>query len=117
LKKIITILLLILPLTFSLRANSSGPMAVGPGFSLNPNPVNGNFFDVNFDFNETDYPSTVINITNVLGQVVYAYQVKHVDFINGKVRIDLLDAKIDKGVYFVQLKSGEATKTLKLAVR
>lgn len=105
-----------LPLVFT-QAGTSGPAAGGPGFSLNPNPVSGNYFDINFDFTESEHPSVVVNITNVLGQVIYGYQLKHVDFVNGKLRIDLSDAKIDKGVYFVQLKSGESTKTLKLAVR
>jgi len=29
----------------------------------------------------------------------------------------LSDAMLDKGVYFLQVKSGDATKTLKLAIR
>jgi hypothetical protein len=117
LKRIITLALVLVPLFFAARADNSGPAVSGPGFTLNPNPVNGAFFDVNLDFTEAEYPSTIINITNVLGQVVWGYQLKHVDFVNGKVRIYLDDAKLDKGVYFVQLTSGEATKTLKLAVR
>jgi len=114
LKKILTILLMLLPLVATVRAY---PVSSGPGFTLNPNPVTGDFFDINLDFTESEYPITVINITNVLGQVVYVVPLKHVDFMNGKVRIELADAKLDKGIYFVQLKSGEATKTLKLAVR
>ncbi len=117
LKKIFTVLLVLLPLFITVQADNNGPVANGPGFTLNPNPVNGNFFDINLDFTEAEYPNTLINITNVLGQVVYAYQLKHVDFANAKVRIDLAEAKLDRGVYFVQLKSGEYTKTLKLAVR
>lgn len=115
-KRIATLIILLIPLFLS-TARADGPVSVGPDFTLNPNPVNGAFFDINLDFTESQYPNVVINITNVLGQVVYGYQLKHVDFINGKVRIELSEAKLDKGVYFVQLKSGELTKTLKLAVR
>ncbi len=104
-------------MVITVNADAAGPSANGPAFSLSPNPVNGSYFDIQLDFTETEYPKTIINITNVLGQVVYGYQLKHVDFQNGKVRIDLSDAKLDKGVYFVQLKSGDFTKTLKLAVR
>lgn len=101
----------------SVNAYITGPASSGPSFAMSPNPVNGSYFDIQFDFTESEFPKTIINITNVLGQVVYGYQLKHVDFENGKVRIDLSDAKLDKGVYFVQLKSGDFTKTLKLAVR
>lgn len=89
----------------------------GPEFSINPNPVNGTYFFVNLDFTATQYPNASIHITNVLGQVVYTYPLREVDFSNGQVRIELSDAKIDKGVYFVQIKSGDFTKTQKLAVR
>lgn len=89
----------------------------GPEFTINPNPVSGTYFFVNLGFNATQFPAASINITNVLGQVVYTYPLREVDFTNGNVRIELSDAKIDKGVYFVQIKSGESTKTQKLAVR
>ena len=37
--------------------------------------------------------------------------------MEGRVRISVMDAKLDKGVYFLQIKSGDATKTQKLAIR
>ncbi|MBL7811701.1 MAG: T9SS type A sorting domain-containing protein [Bacteroidetes bacterium] len=89
----------------------------GPAFTLNPNPVNGNFFYVHFNFAESEFPDTRLIISNVLGQVVYTSPVKKTEFASGSIRIELSDAKLDKGVYFVQLKSGENTKTQKLAVR
>ena len=102
---------------FVTQVQADAPVAAGPNFTMSPNPVNGTYFYINFTFAESEYPNTFINITNVLGQVVYTYQVKHVDFANGRVRVELSDAKLDKGIYFVQLKSGESTKTQKLAVR
>jgi hypothetical protein len=114
-KKIILMMLMLTPLLTQLRADA--PVAAGPTFTMSPNPVTGNYFYVNLGFSESDYPKTFINITNVLGQVVYTYEIKHIDFTNGHVRVELSDAKLDKGVYFVQLKSGETTKTQKLAVR
>lgn len=92
-------------------------MGNGPSFTMSPNPVNGTYFYVNLAFTEAEYPNSQIIITNVLGQVIYNYPLKHVDFANRQVRIELSDAKLDKGVYFVQIKSGESTKTQKLAVR
>lgn len=89
----------------------------GPGFTLNPNPVNGTVFYVNLEFTEAEYPDTKIIITNVLGQVVYTAPIRKTEFAVGKVRIDLGEARLDKGVYFVQVSSGEFTKTQKLAVR
>jgi len=115
LKKIVLILLMLTPLFTAVQA--SGPVTTGPSFTINPNPVNGSYFNVNLDFTETQYPAASIVISNVLGQVVYNYPLKPTDFANGHVRIELSDAKLDKGVYFVQVKSGESTKTQKLAVR
>jgi len=37
--------------------------------------------------------------------------------MEGRVRISVMDANLDKGVYFLQIKSGDATKTQKLAIR
>ena len=42
---------------------------------------------------------------------------KQSDFMEGRVRISVMDANLDKGVYFLQIKSGDATKTQKLAIR
>lgn len=98
----------------SVVASNLGP---GPGFTLNPNPVTGSFFFVNLEFTENDFPNARVTITNVLGQVVYNAPIRKTEFATGKIRIELSDAKLDKGVYFVQVSSGENTKTLKLAVR
>jgi Secretion system C-terminal sorting domain len=115
LKKLLLILLMLVPVITTVNADT--PVGSGPGFTMSPNPVTGNYFYINLSFSESEYPNTLINITNVLGQVIYSYPIRHVDFANRQVRIDLNDAKLDKGVYFVQLKSGESTKTQKLAVR
>lgn len=90
---------------------------VGPEFSLNPNPVNGSYFFVNLNFSEVDFPNSVILVNDVLGKVVYSYVIKKSDYIEGKVKIGVMDALLDKGVYFIQVKSGDYTKTLKLAIR
>lgn len=96
---------------------ATAPVSNGPSFSMSPNPVNGTYFYINLEFTETQYPASSIHITNVLGQVVYNYPLQQMDFANGRVRIELSDAKLDKGVYFVQVKSGDFTKTQKLAIR
>ncbi len=56
-------------------------------------------------------------MNDVLGKFVYSYVIKKSDYAEGKVRIGVMDALLDKGVYFIQLKSGDFTKTLKLAIR
>jgi Secretion system C-terminal sorting domain len=114
-KKFMLILLLLTPLFTVVTADV--PTTNGPSFTISPNPVTGGYFYINLTFSETEYPNTQINITNVLGQVVFSYPLKHIDFANKQVRVDLDVAKLDKGVYFVQLKSDEYTKTQKLAVR
>ena len=81
----------------------------GPIFTLNPNPVTGSYFYVNLQFTEAQYPDAVI--------VVNSYPIRKSDYTTGQVRIDLGDAMLDKGVYFLQIKSGDSTKTLKLAIR
>ena len=89
----------------------------GPTFTLNPNPVTGSYFYVNLQFTEAQYPDAVIVVNDVLGKVVYSYPIRKSDYTTGQVRIDLGDAMLDKGVYFMQIKSGDSTKTLKLAIR
>jgi len=89
----------------------------GPTFTLNPNPVTGSYFYVNLQFTEAQYPDAVILVNDVLGKVVYSYPIRKSDYTTGQIRIDLGDAMLDKGVYFLQIKSGDSTKTLKLAVR
>lgn len=89
----------------------------GPTFTLNPNPVTGSYFYVNLQFTEAQYPDAVIVVNDVLGKVVYSYPIRKSDYATGQVRIDLGDAMLDKGVYFLQIKSGDSTKTLKLAIR
>ncbi|MBS3915350.1 MAG: T9SS type A sorting domain-containing protein [Bacteroidetes bacterium] len=129
-KKLVLILLVLVPVFSYVQAtvpvaavptndpsSVAAPESVGPNFTMSPNPVTGSFFYIQLNFTETEYPNSFIHITNVLGQVVYTYELKHTDFVNGQVRIETADAKIDKGIYFVQIKSGDLTKTQKLAVR
>jgi hypothetical protein len=129
-KKLVLILLVLVPVLSNVKASvpvaaeptndptsALAPEAVGPNFTMSPNPVTGSFFYIHINFSETEFPNSFIHITNVLGQVVYTYELKHTDFANGQVRIETADAKIDKGIYFVQIKSGDLTKTQKLAVR
>ena len=89
----------------------------GPSFTIYPNPVNGSSFDINFSFNETEYPNVHLSIVNVLGQNVYSYNLVKMDYSNGKVHIDISDRHLTTGIYFVQLTSGESTKTVRLAIR
>ena len=89
----------------------------GPVFTLNPNPVTGSYFYVKFQFTEAQHPDAVIIVNDVLGKVVYSYPIRKSDYSTGQVRIDLGDALLDKGVYFLQIKSRDSTKTLKLAIR
>ncbi len=89
----------------------------GPLFSINPNPVTGSYFTVNIRFTDSQFPDAAILVNDVLGKIVYSYTIRKSDYSTGQIRIDLDDAKLDKGLYFVQIKSGSSTKTLKLAVR
>lgn len=88
-----------------------------PNFSITPNPVNGSYFNVNLSFSDAEFPDAGIIISDVLGKVVFTYGLKQSDFMEGKVKISVMDANLDKGVYFLQIKSGDSTKTLKLAIR
>ena len=89
----------------------------GPSFTLTPNPVSGSYFSVNLDFSYSEFPDAAIIISDVLGKTVYFQGLKQSDFMEGRVRISVMDANLDKGVYFLQIKSGDATKTQKLAIR
>ncbi len=89
----------------------------GPSFNITPNPVSGSYFYVNLDFLESDFPDAAIIISDVLGKVAYVHPLKKSDYMEKQVRINVMDANLDKGVYFLQVKSGEHTRTLKLAIR
>jgi hypothetical protein len=95
----------------------AGVVDLGPTFSINPNPVSGTFFYVNLNFTEAQYPEAVIVINDILGKVVFSYPIRKSDYATSQIRVDLSDAMLDKGIYFLQIKSGDATKTLKLAIR
>lgn len=124
LKRALLILILLAGFTGVTRAEFAGtaPGSVviantGPGFTIYPNPVNGSSFDINFKFNETEFPNVHLSIVNVLGQNVYSYNLVKMDYSNGKVHIDISDRHLTTGIYFVQLTSGENTKTVRLAIR
>jgi hypothetical protein len=114
-------LFLVLSFTFIMpsisKAAGDEPLIGGPSFRLTPNPVNGSFFHVNLDFNANEYPDAGIIISDVLGKTVYFQTLKQSDFAERRVRISVMDANLDKGVYFLQIKSGDTSKTQKLAIR
>lgn len=89
----------------------------GPSFTISPNPVSGSYFSLNLNFSNNEFPGAAIIISDVLGKTVYFQSIKLSDFMEGRVRISVMDANLDKGVYFLQIKSGDATKTQKLAIR
>lgn len=89
----------------------------GPVFTLNPNPVTGSWFHINLAFSESDYPNAKFSISNVLGEVVYTAPIKKTEFAGAKVRVDIADLKLDKGVYFVQVSGGDKSRILRLVVR
>jgi hypothetical protein len=89
----------------------------GPGFTLHPNPVTGTWFHINLAFAESDYPNARFSISNVLGEVVYSAPIKKTEFAGARVRVDIADLKLDKGVYFVQVSGGEKSRILRLVVR
>lgn len=89
----------------------------GPSFNITPNPVIGNYFNIDLGFKFTEFPKAVVVITNVLGQTVYTHSLTAADYANGFVKINVSESKLDKGIYLVQIKSGEANKTLRLVIR
>lgn len=89
----------------------------GPAFTLNPNPVTGTWFHINLAFAESDYPNARFSISNVLGEVIYTAPIKKTEFAGAKVRVDIAELKLDKGVYFVQVFGGDKSKILRLVVR
>ena len=89
----------------------------GPGFTLHPNPVTGTWFHINLAFSESDYPNAKFSISNVLGEVIYAAPIKKTEFAGAKVRVDVADLKLDRGVYFVQVSGGDKSRILRLIVR
>ena len=106
----------VLPLS-ALSAPKNVITEPGPGFSLHPNPVTGTWFHINLSFTESDYPNARFSISNVLGEVIYAAPIKKTEFSGAKVRVDIAEIKLEKGVYFVQVFGGDKSKILRLVVR
>jgi hypothetical protein len=117
-KKLALILsVLVMGLSVQAGINPVPNATVLPTFTVFPNPVSGNTFAINLTFTQSQFPNAQITLSNVLGQVVYRHAIKQEDYDNGAVRVDVSDARLEKGVYFVQIKSGETSKTVKLAIR
>ena len=53
----------------------------------------------------------------MLGEVIYTAPIKKTEFAGAKVRVDIADLKLDKGVYFVQVFGGDKSRILRLVVR
>lgn len=105
-----------LPLS-ALPSPFDGVAEPGPGFTLHPNPVTGSWFHINLAFSESEYPNARFSISNVLGEVIYTAPIKKTEFAGAKVRVDIADLKLDKGVYFVQVFGGDKSRILRLVVR
>lgn len=97
--------------------NAVMTVAPGPSFNITPNPVVGSYFNIDFGFKYAEFPKAVVVITNVLGQTVYTHALTAADYSNGFIKINVSESKLDKGIYLVQIKSGEANKTLRLVIR
>lgn len=89
----------------------------GPVFTLHPNPVTGTWFHINLAFSESDYPNAKFSISNVLGEVIHEAPIKKTEFAGAKVRVDIAELKLDRGVYFVQVSGGDKSRILRLVVR
>jgi hypothetical protein len=85
----------------------------GPAFTLHPNPVTGTWFHINLAFSESDYPNAKFSISNVLGEVIYVAPIKKTEFAGAKVRVDIAELKIDRGVYFVPVSSGDPSRIIR----
>lgn len=122
-RKLLLMLLLVLGGSVKTLSLSAEPIPFdlgsdpGPGFTLNPNPVTGTWFHINLGFSESDYPNARFTISNVLGEVIYTAPIKKTEFAGAKVRVDIAELKLDKGVYFVQVFGGDKSKILRLVVR
>ena len=122
-RKLLVCVLLISAGSFSSLPLSASPSPFdgvaepGPGFTLHPNPVTGTWFHINLAFSESEYPNARFSISNVLGEVIYTAPIKKTEFAGAKVRVDIADLKLDKGVYFVQVFGGDKSRILRLVVR
>ena len=122
-RKLLVCFLLISAGSYSSLSLSATPSPIdgvadpGPGFTLHPNPVTGTWFHINLAFSESEYPNARFPISNVLGEVIYTAPIKKTEFAGAKVRVDIADLKLDKGVYFVQVFGGDKSRILRLVVR
>jgi len=114
-RKLLVCFLLISAGSYSSLSLSATPSPIdgvadpGPGVTLHPNPVTGTWFH--------EYPNARFSISNVLGEVIYTAPIKKTEFAGAKVRVDIADLKLDKGVYFVQVFGGDKSRILRLVVR
>jgi len=109
-----------------LNYNSANSMTTSPGYecynlhigiselmenkeiNISPNPTTGNF-TINLN---KPYAIIYIEITNVVGEVVRSFDKLRMTPDDKSVTIDMSD--VAKGLYFVSVKTNEATQVLKL---
>jgi hypothetical protein len=86
-------------------------------FKMYPNPLTGELIQVNF---ESEFKAgQVYNfvITNVIGQVVFTYQLTDEEVKRGYFTVKLENLKLDKGVYLAKMVNGDNSSVQKLVVR
>ena len=79
-------------------------------FSVSPNPSNGLF---KMNFASTQNETLNLNVRDVNGKVVY----KDILNVNGNFTTDLDFTSFAKGVYFLQIQSGENSRVEKLIIQ
>jgi hypothetical protein len=88
-------------------------------FSISPNPVSGNQFQIQFKFpiNEPYLHSVSVVFTNLIGQTVFTYIPNADELTTGRIMFYPEQMKLDKGVYFVKLTIGDQFKVHKMVLR
>jgi hypothetical protein len=81
-----------------------------PGFSVAPNPSNGNF---TLEVNSNTAKDYRLSIKNTIGQSVY----EDVINVNGQYREDLNFENLEKGLYFVTLTNGDERLVKKVVLK
>jgi len=86
-------------------------------FKLYPNPLTGDVLQVNFDVEFKAGQVYHFVITNVIGQVVYTYNLTDEEIKKGSFTVRLDEVKLDKGVYLAKMVNGDNSSVQKLVVR
>jgi hypothetical protein len=82
-----------------------------------PNPMTSDVLEVSIQSGVKNLKNLTFVISNVIGQLVYEYNITEEDLKKGVFVVKLDQIKLEKGFYLTKISNGEFSTVQKLVVR